>query len=96
MKEKYYEKGEVRVGRTIIVAGAREAALVPMMEEFTKIYPDLALSSLTKFVVGGGTEIHLGIQGKPENVKTGYGYLVERLEDMGLRWVEKDEQGVDQ
>ena len=82
MKEKYYEKGEFRVGRTVIITGAREAALV--------------LSSLPKFVGGGGTEIHLGIQGKPENVKTGYGYLVERLEDMGLRWVEKDEQGVDQ
>ena len=82
MKEKNYEKGEVRAGRTMIVAGAREAALV--------------LSSLPKFVGGGGTEIHLGIQGRPENVDKGYGYLVERLEDMGLRWVEKDQQGAKQ
>jgi len=49
-----------------------------------------------RFVSGGGTEIHLGIQGRPEDVEKGYRDLVERLEDMGLRWVEKDEQGVEQ
>lgn len=84
----YYGPGEARAGRTLVVPGAREADLVPMMEDFIEIHPELVFSSLPRFVEGG-TEIQLGIQGSPEDVEKGYRDLVRRLEELGRIWMEK-------
>jgi molybdopterin-biosynthesis enzyme MoeA-like protein len=84
----HYLTGEARIDRAIILPGAREADLVPMMEAFIKTHPELVLSSLPRFV-GKGTEVRIGIQGSPEAVEAGYVDLIHRVETMGREWVEE-------
>ena len=90
--DNYYRKGEERTGRTLILPGAKEADLVPLMEEFIEAHPRLSFSSLPKFI-GKGTEVHLGIQGGPEDVERGYRDLAARLRVMGQDWIERSEKG---
>ncbi|MFH1489085.1 MAG: molybdopterin-binding protein, partial [Pseudomonadota bacterium] len=87
--ETYYERGEVRVRRTLVLPGAREADLVPLMEAFIALHPDLSFSSLPKFVKGG-TEVDLGINGPPKDVEAGFRDLTAELEKMGQKWEEKN------
>ncbi len=83
----YYEQGEVKVSRTLILPGAREGDLVPLMEAFTRAHPEIGFSSLPKFVEGG-TEVHLGLKGTKEAVEKGFLDLVRELRLMGVNWVE--------
>lgn len=83
----YYERGKDRVTRTLVLRGAREADLVPLMEEFIERHAAVTLSSLPKFVEGG-TEVHLGLSGNLHDVEKGIGDLMQRLEAVGLRWEE--------
>jgi len=87
----YHERGDERFTRTLILPGAREADLVALMEAFIEEHPALTLSSLPKFVEGG-TEVHLGLSGNPQDVERGTRNLIERLEAMGLRWEDKRKQ----
>jgi len=84
----YYEQGNERFTRTLVLQGAREADLVPIMEEFIEVHPAVTFSSLPKFVEGG-TEVHLGLSGNLHDVKNGSRDLIEKLEAMGLQWEEK-------
>ncbi|MFH1489012.1 MAG: molybdopterin-binding protein [Pseudomonadota bacterium] len=87
--ETYYERGEIRISRTLVLPGAREADLVPLMEAFIASHPDLSFSSLPKFVKGG-TEVDLGIKGAPKNVEAGFRDLTAELEKTGQKWEEKN------
>jgi molybdopterin-biosynthesis enzyme MoeA-like protein len=93
--DNYYLSGEARIDRAIILPGAREADLVPMMEAFIKTHPELVFSSLPRFV-DKGTEVCIGIQGRPEAVEAGYVDLIQKIEAMGREWVEKQDTGEDQ
>lgn len=84
----YFEAGKATVSRTLILPGAKEADLVPIMEDFTRTHPNVAFSSLPKFV-GEGTEVHLGLSGLPDDFEEGLRDLVESLEQQGIGWVEK-------
>jgi len=84
----YYERGNDRFARTLVLQGAREADLVPIMEEFIEEHPAVTFSSLPKFVEGG-TEVHLGLSGNLQDVENGIRDLIENLEAMGLQWEEK-------
>jgi molybdopterin-biosynthesis enzyme MoeA-like protein len=83
----YYERGNDRFMRTLVLEGAREADLVPIMEEFIEEHPAVTFSSLPKFVEGG-TEVHLGLSGSLQDVESGIRDLIEKLEAMGLQWEE--------
>jgi molybdopterin-biosynthesis enzyme MoeA-like protein len=80
----YYEPGEVTMHRAFVVP-AREADLTPLMEEFVRTHPSLTFSSLPRYVPGG-TEVKLGISGKPEDVEKGGGHLLEMLRTRGFEW----------
>ena len=80
----YYEPGEVKIHRAVVVP-AREADLTPLMEEFVRTHPSLTLSSLPRYVTGG-TEVKLGISGTPEDVEMGSGHLLEMLRARGFEW----------
>ncbi len=80
----YYGPGEVTIHRAVIVP-AREADLTPLMEDFVRTHPSLTLSSLPKYVEGG-TEVKLGISGRPEDVDKGNRDLLERLQALGFQW----------
>jgi len=84
----YYERGNDRSTRTLVLKGAREADLVPIMEEFIEEHPEVSFSSLPKFVEGG-TEVHLGLSGNLHDVENGIKNLIEKLEAMGLQWEER-------
>ncbi len=90
----YYLPGEERIARSIVLPGAREAELVPMMEEFIDAHPDLAFSSLPRFVKKG-TEVRLGIEGRPGDVEKGYRDLIDRIKAMGLSWEGAEDKGDD-
>ena len=88
MLDTYYERGNDRFTRTLVLQGAREADLVPIMEEFIEAHPAVIFSSLPKFVEGG-TEVHLSLSGTLQDVENGIRDLIEKLEAMGLKWEEK-------
>lgn len=87
----YYERGEGRCTRTLVLPGVREADLVPLMEEFIGTHPTISFSSLPQFVKGG-TEVHLGLSGALYEVEEGIKDLIRRLEAVGLRWEEEDKR----
>lgn len=66
--EHHFTAGEPRHAETLILRGVREADLVDLMETFIAAHPDVSLSSLPRFVKGGGTELHLGIKGSRRGV----------------------------
>lgn len=84
----YYGIGEAKTTRTLLLPGAREADLVPMMESFIKTHPSINLFSLPKFVEDG-TEVLIGLSGTKRHVDKGIEDLVETVETMGQRWEEK-------
>ena len=90
--DRYYLPGEERIARSIILPGAREAELVSMMEAFIDRHPGLAFSSLPRFAKKG-TEVRLGIEGRPEEVEAGYRDLIDRVEAMDLSWEKAEDRG---
>ncbi len=87
--ENCYVRGEERVTRTLVLPGAREGDLVGLMESFTAAHPELTFSSLPHFVAGG-TEVDLGLTGRPQEVEAGLGDLTARLDGLGQAWRPKN------
>lgn len=87
--ERHYPPGEARLTRTIVLPGAREGDLVPLMEAFAAAHPELVFSSLPHFVPGG-TEVDFGLCGRPAAVEKGMAELVELLAARGQAWRPKD------
>ncbi len=84
----YYELGEKRISKTLILPGAREADLVEIMETFIKDHPLLKFSSLPRFV-SKGTEVRLGIVGNEDGVEKGFEHLKAMLDLKGYQWQEE-------
>jgi molybdopterin-biosynthesis enzyme MoeA-like protein len=84
----YYEMGEKKITRTLILEGARESKIIPLMNEFNAGHHRISLSSLPKFV-GKGTEVHLGLTGCPQDVEAGITDIMQILEAQGMKWKEK-------
>ena len=84
----YYNPGEKRISKTLILPGAREADLVEIMETFIKQHPLLKFSSLPRFV-SKGTEVRLGIVGNEDGVEKGFEDLKAMLDVKGYQWQEE-------
>lgn len=84
-----YAPGDIRITRTLVLPGAREGDLVTLMEAFTAAHPALTFSSLPHYVAGG-TEVDLGLTGRPEEVEAGLSDLTRRLAAMGQTWKPKN------
>jgi molybdopterin-biosynthesis enzyme MoeA-like protein len=80
----YYAAGPARVRHTVLLPGAREGDLAPLMERFVAQFPDLSFSSLPRFTESGGTEVELSIQGEAARADTGLHTLRRFLHAAGV------------
>ncbi|MCK8515111.1 molybdopterin-binding protein [Methylonatrum kenyense] len=74
-----------RIERSIVVHGARESQLTPLLEEFTDRYPDLRLSCLPRWTPPE-FELELGLRGPCEQVEPVMRELQGAVSGMGFHW----------
>ena len=72
--------------RAIVVFGAGESQLLPLMEANVARFPMLKLFSLPSFMPDGGRRIELGVKGDPAFVDAGLAHLREGVEAAGFQW----------
>jgi molybdopterin-biosynthesis enzyme MoeA-like protein len=72
--------------RAIVVHGAGESQLLPLMEENVARFPELRLFCLPTFLADGGRRLELGVRGDPATVDAALAHLVAGVESAGFRW----------
>ncbi len=72
--------------RAIVVYGAGESQLLPVMDDNVVRYPQLKLFSLPSFLPDGGRRIELGVRGDPALLDAALAHLVAGVEAAGFRW----------
>lgn len=78
-----YAPGEAEARVKLLLPGAREGDLVPMMDKFVAAHPDVRFSSLPRYVPGG-TEVELGLAGRSDAVQRARKTLVTSLTAGGV------------
>jgi molybdopterin-biosynthesis enzyme MoeA-like protein len=74
------------VEKSVIVFGAMEAALTPLMEEIERDHPGVKVFSLPSVDhPTWGRHIDLGVKGEPERVEPAYAQLLTGLRSFGAR-----------
>lgn len=74
------------VQRAVRVPGAREGALIPLLERMTTAYPDLRISCLPSADGPRGFEVELGIRGEAPRVTEALQRITAALVEEGYRW----------
>jgi len=72
--------------RSIIVHGAGESQLLPLMNECVARYPQLKLFCLPSFLPEGGRRLELGVRGETSALDAAIAHLVAGVEAGGFRW----------
>jgi molybdopterin-biosynthesis enzyme MoeA-like protein len=72
--------------RAIVVHGAGESQLLPLMNECVARFPQLKLFSLPSFVPEGGRRIELGVRGEVSALDAALSLLIGGVEAGGFRW----------
>jgi len=72
--------------RAIVVHGAGESQLLPLMNDCVARFPQLKLFSLPSFVPEGGRRIELGFRGELSALDAALAHLCAGVEAMGFRW----------
>jgi molybdopterin-biosynthesis enzyme MoeA-like protein len=72
--------------RAIVVHGAGESQLLPLMEANVARFPKLKLFSLPSFMPDGGRRIELGVKGDPGEVDAAIAHLRVGVEAAGFSW----------
>ena len=72
--------------RAIVVYGAGESQLLPVMNDNVARFPQLKLFSLPSFMPEGGRRIELGVRGDPSLLDAAIAHLVAGVEAGGFRW----------
>jgi molybdopterin-biosynthesis enzyme MoeA-like protein len=72
--------------RAIVVHGAGESQLLPLMNECVARYPQLKLFSLPSFVPDGGRRLELGVRGELASLDAALAELIAGVEAGGFRW----------
>jgi molybdopterin-biosynthesis enzyme MoeA-like protein len=72
--------------RAIVVHGAGESQLLPLMNECVARHPQLKLFSLPSFLPDGGRRIELGVRGEPSVLDAALSLLIAGVEAEGFRW----------
>jgi molybdopterin-biosynthesis enzyme MoeA-like protein len=72
--------------RAIVVFGAGESQLLPVMDDNVARFPRVKLFSLPSFMPDGGRRIELGVRGDPAVVDAALAHLVAGVEAGGFRW----------
>ena len=73
------------VSRSVVVEGAHESVLVPVLEKSQKLHPELKISSLPRFPAGGRRLIELGVRGDRSVVDITLDQLEEEIGKMGYQ-----------
>ena len=72
--------------KSVIVFGAMEAALTPLMEEIERDHPGVKVFSLPSVDHPEyGRHIDLGVKGQPDSVEPAYAQLLAGLQSFGVR-----------
>ena len=74
------------VERAIVVYGAGESQLLPLMDDNVARFPRVKLFSLPTFTNDGARRIELGVNGDPTQVDAAFAHLREGVEAAGFRW----------
>lgn len=72
--------------RAIVVHGAGESQLLPIMQENVERYPMLRLFSLPAFLPDGGRRLELGVRGDAAHVEEGIRHLIDGVSAAGFAW----------
>jgi len=72
--------------RAIVVYGAGESQLLPVMGDNVARFQRVKLFSLPSFMADGGRRIELGVRGDPREVDDALAHLVAGVEAGGFRW----------
>jgi molybdopterin-biosynthesis enzyme MoeA-like protein len=72
--------------RAIVVYGAGESQLLPVMEDNVARFPQLKLFSLPSFLPDGARRIELGVRGDPALVDAAIAHLTAGVDAGGFRW----------
>jgi molybdopterin-biosynthesis enzyme MoeA-like protein len=72
--------------RAIVVHGAGESQLLPLMNESVARFPRLKVFSLPSMQPDGGRRIELGVRGDPSALDAALAHLVAGVEARGFRW----------
>ena len=72
--------------RAIVVYGAGESQLLPLMNESVARFPTLKLFSLPSFLPDGGRRIELGVKGDAAHVDAALAHLAAGVTAAGFRW----------
>jgi molybdopterin-biosynthesis enzyme MoeA-like protein len=72
--------------RAIVVHGAGESQLLPVMDDNVARFPRVKLYSLPSFMPDGARRIELGVRGDPAVVDAALAHLVAGVEAGGFRW----------
>ncbi|MGC9161446.1 competence/damage-inducible protein A [Acidithiobacillus sp.] len=86
----YYPPRAGNVEQRILLPGAREGELVPLMESFCATHPRIAFSSLPS-LRQHGMQLELGVAGLPADVARAMADLQQRLRAEGLTIVPLDD-----
>lgn len=76
--------------RAIVVHGAGESQLLPLMNEIVLRFPQLKLFSLPSFQPEGARRIELGVRGDPSALDAALAHLIAGVEAGGFRWEPKN------
>jgi len=71
--------------RAIIVDGARESDVIPLLETFEQDHPQLRLSCLPS-LQGEAFTLELGLRGSPADVDQAMPTLCSAIEALGFSW----------
>ncbi|MEP7181039.1 MAG: molybdopterin-binding protein [Betaproteobacteria bacterium] len=72
--------------RAIVVHGAGESQLLPLMDENIARFPRLKLFSLPSFRTDGVRRLELGVRGDPAELDAALAHLIAGVEAGGFRW----------
>jgi molybdopterin-biosynthesis enzyme MoeA-like protein len=81
--------------RAIIVHGAGESQLLPLMNACVARYPQLKLFSLPTFMPEGGRRLELGVRGEISLLDAALADLIAGVEAGGFRWEPSGAEGPD-
>jgi len=72
--------------RAIVVYGAGESQLLPVMDENVARFRAVKLFSLPSFMADGSRRLELGVRGDPREVDAALAHLIAGVEAGGFRW----------
>ena len=77
---------EPPVERTLVVYGAGESQLLPLMEDNVARFPRVKLFSLPTITAGGSRRLELGVRGAERDVVPAYAHLAQGVRALGFRF----------